>query len=148
MGISNAEKAAYLNRYRESLIKEKSIKDEIDEIMTRAYKITPSLSLVPGNSGDGSSSGNKKIESAIEKANEVRKRLEAQMAESEALREKIESIINSVSPPSSQNILRLRYINGMSLKKISATIYLDYRWVRRKHQAALRRLKIQDISQF
>lgn len=142
MIFENTYKVAYLESYRESIDQEAAIHDEIEEVMSRACKITSSWSLVPG--GGGNATGNPKIEGAVDSLLKLQTCLAEQVIMSGQLRGNIEAAIKSVSDQRQRNILRMRYINGLSLKEISKRTSTDYRWIRELHKRALEQIQLPD----
>ena len=53
MPMTYEEKRRWLWRYQESLRGERELAEEVEQLQTRACKVTPSLSGMPGGTGDG-----------------------------------------------------------------------------------------------
>lgn len=49
------EKVQWLLRYQDSLRKERELAEELEQMRTRAYKVTPALTGMPGGPSDGQS---------------------------------------------------------------------------------------------
>lgn len=133
-----SEKITWLRRYRESLRREKLLEEEIEQLNTEAQRVTRAMSGMPGGGGDGQA-----IPRAVERLEETRQKLAAEVSKSWALREEIASAIAKIDHPLRQDILTRRYILGQRWEKIAADQHRNIRWVFRVHRAAIEKLAIE-----
>lgn len=132
----NEKKKKYLNRYRESVKREKYILEEIQRL--RADKIFPSIA------NDGMPKGNKSsdlsdfmvlLDEEIERLK--RERLEKVRAYSE-ISEKIRNMKNE----NEKEVLTLRYIKGAKWEEICLEMGYSWRQIHYIHSKALCNIKI------
>ena len=133
-----SEKITWLRRYRESLRREKLLEEEIEQLNTEAQRVTRAMSGMPGGGGDGQA-----IPRAVERLEEPRQKLDAEVSKSGALREEIASAIAKLDHPLRQDILTRRYILGQRWEKIAADHHRNIRWIFRVHRAAIEKLAIE-----
>lgn len=133
-----SEKITWLRRYRESLRREKLLEEEIEQLNTEAQRVTRAMSGLPGGGGDGQA-----IPRAVERLEETRQKLAAEVSKSGALREEIASAIAKIDHPLRQDILTRRYILGQRWEKIAADHHRNIRWIFRVHRAAIEKLAIE-----
>ena len=133
-----SEKITWLRRYRESLRREKLLEEEIEQLNTEAQRVTRAMSGMPGGGGDGQA-----IPRAVERLEETRQKLAAEISKSGALREEIASAIAKIDHPLRQDILTRRYILGQRWEKIAADHHRNIRWIFRVHRAAIEKLAIE-----
>lgn len=133
-----SEKITWLRRYRESLRREKLLEEEIEQLNTEAQRVTRAMSGMPGGGGDGQA-----IPRAVERLEETRQKLAAEVSKSGALREEIASTIAELDHPLRQDILTRRYILGQRWEKIAADHHRNIRWIFRVHRAAIEKLAIE-----
>lgn len=133
-----SEKITWLRRYRESLRREKLLEEEIEQLNTEAQRVTRAMSGMPGGGGDGQA-----IPRAVERLEETRQKLAAEVSKSWALREEIASAIAKIDHPLRQDILTRRYILGQRWEKIAADHHRNIRWIFRVHRVAIEKLAIE-----
>jgi len=126
------EVVAYLNSYRKALNEINSIKEQIAEIKYSKYSYGKWLASLPENI-----EANEKYLRVIANEEEMISRLAERSANLNNIAMKLEVMINSVEDPLFHNILRLRFINGHSLKMISKEIGYDYDYTRKLNKKAL-----------
>lgn len=126
------EKVQWLRRYQDSLRRERELAEELEQLRSRACKVTPSLSGMPGGTSDGQA-----LPRAVEQILEAQQELQAQIEQCNAIRKQVIDAIDRVTNPNDKEILRRRYILGESLIEISNIIHLEYRWVRKRHKSAI-----------
>lgn len=131
------EKKDWLWRYREGLRKQKIIQKHIRELREMAEYITPTISLTPGGGGDGNA-----MARAVENMAKAQQDLADQVEHCNQIRMEVESAIKQVDKARDREILARRYILGEEFAQISVHMNLEYRWVRRCHNQAVRRIKI------
>lgn len=69
-----------------------------------------------------------------QKVHRIRRALAKKMKEALALVDEINQYIDSIQDPEIRNILRLRYVNCMTLEEIAEELHMCERTVRRKFQ--------------
>ena len=133
------EKVRWLRRYQDSLRREQELAEEVEQLRSRACKVTPSLSGMPGGTGDGQT-----LPRAVEQILEAQQELEAQIEQCSRIRQEVVDAIEKVTNPRDKEILRRRYLLGKTFEQIGQTIHLDNRWVRRLHRKLLFALTISE----
>ena len=131
------EKKDWLWRYREGLRKQKIIQKHIRELREMAECITPTISQTPGGSGDGNA-----MARAVENMAKAQQDLADQVEQCLQIRAEVEAAIDKVDNDRDREILARRYILGVKFEQIAVHMHLEYRWVRRCHNRAVRNIKI------
>lgn len=131
------EKVRWLHRYQDSLRREQELAEEVEQLRSRACKVTPSLSGMPGGTSDGQT-----LPRAVEQILEAQQELQAQIEQCNAIRQKVVNTICSIGNNRDQEILRRRYLLGQKWAEISEEMEIDERWIRRCHSAIINRLYI------
>lgn len=127
-----SEKVAWLRRYRESLRREQLLTEEIGQLEAQARRVTRAISGMPGGGGDGQA-----IPRAVERLEEARQKLAAQLEQGQARRAEIEAAIQREGHPLRRDILTRRYILGQRWERIAADHHLVVRQVFRLHHQAV-----------
>ena len=99
------ETIAWLRQYQESLRREKLLRLEIEQLRAQAERVTPLLSPAPGGKGPGG-----RLPLAVERLDEARRRLEAELETGQRAREEILGAVGRLSNSRAREILRRRYI--------------------------------------
>lgn len=131
------EKVRWLRRYQDSLRREQELAEEVEQLRSRACKVTPSLSGMPGGTSDGQA-----LPRAVEQILEAQQELETQIEQCNAIRREVVENIESVTNPRDKEILRRRYLLGEDLKVISDNMFLEYRWIRKLHKLSITNIDI------
>lgn len=131
------EKRRWLWRYQESLRREHELAEEVEQLKTRACKVTPSLSGMPGGTGDGQA-----LPRAVEEIVRAQQELQAQINQCGAMRREIVAALEQVSNSRDHEILRRRYILGQRWEHIAVAMHLEYRWVTRRHRFAVEHMEL------
>ena len=131
------EKVRWLRRYQDSLRREQELAEEVEQLRSRACKVTPSLSGMPGGSNDGQA-----LPRAVEQILEAQQELETQIEQCNAIRREVVENIERVTNPRDKEILRRRYLLGEDLKVISDNMFLEYRWIRKLHKLSITNIDI------
>lgn len=131
MEMGNQAKKEYLLRYRDALIKQRMIEDEIREL--RLNKMVPSLIQdgMPHGTVVGDLSG------YMAKLDALLNDLDRQAQSCIDIRREIVEKIECMQNETEKLLLRLRYINGKKWEEIAMEMNLDVRWVYRLHGRAL-----------
>lgn len=133
------ETIVWLRQYQESLRREKLLRLEIEQLRAQAERVTPLLSPAPGGKGPGG-----RLPLAVERLDEARRRLEAELETGQRAREEILGAVGRLSNSRAREILRRRYILGQKWEQIYSQMHLEARWVMRLHRQALEDLAIND----
>lgn len=131
------EKVRWLRRYQDSLRREQELAEEVEQLRSRACKVTPSLSGMPGGTSDGQA-----LPRAVEQILEAQQELETQIEQCNAIRREVVENIERVTNPRDKEILRRRYLLGEDLKVISDNMFLEYRWIRKLHKLSITNIDI------
>lgn len=123
------EKIRWLRRYQDSLRRERELSEELDQLQTRACKVTPSLTGMPGGPSDGQG-----LPRAVESIVQAQQELQAQINICGAVRREIVAALEQVTNARDHEILRRRYILGQRWEEIAVEMHLEYRWVTRRHR--------------
>lgn len=135
------EKVRWLRRYQDSLRREQELAEEVEQLRSRACKVTPALTGMPGGTSDGQT-----LPHAVEQILEVQQELQAQIEQCNSIRKDVIAAIDRTINLQDKEILRRRYVLGESLTKISNITHLEYRWVRKRHKNAVHNITINDIQ--
>lgn len=135
------EKIRWLRRYQYSVRREKELAEEVEQLRTRACKVTPSLTGMPGGASDGQS-----LPRAVEEIVQAQQELQAQINQCGAVRREIVSTLDQVSNPRDHEILRRKYLLNETWEKIAVTMYYSYKQVRRRHRACVEALILPDTG--
>ena len=130
--MTNQEKKAKLNQYREAEAESSRLEQEIIKWYSKAEKMTTAVKLVPGG-GEGGRS----LENSIEAIDALAGRLGDKRRETVRLRREIEDVIAAVPDGRLRMLLRYRYIDGMTWERIAVNMCMDARCIRRPHGRAL-----------
>lgn len=131
------EKVRWLHRYQDSLRREQELAEEVEQLRSRACKVTSSLSGMPGGTSDGQA-----LPRAVEQILEAQQELQDQIEQCNAIRQEVVETIEKVTNPRDKEILRRRYLMGQRFETISVELRFEYRWIRRLHKKAVSELTI------
>lgn len=123
------EKVRWLRRYQDSLRKERELAEELEQMRTRAYKVTPALTGMPGGPSDGQS-----LPRAVERIVQAQQELQAQINQCGYIRREVVAALEQITTARDHEILRRRYILGQRWEEIAVEMHLEYRWVTRRHR--------------
>lgn len=132
------EKRRWLWRYQESLRRERELSEEVEQLHTRACKVTPSLSGMPGGTGDGQA-----LPRAVEEIVRAQQELQAQINQCGAMRREIVAALEQVSNSRDHEILRRRYILGQKWERIAVQMNYAYQYVCDRHKQAICKMLIE-----
>lgn len=132
MEETKKELSAYL--YNKELLKEKE--QDLEELITKAEKITTELSDMP----KGTPIIQDKIGEYATKIVELKNSKYKQLIDMYKTKEEIENKIDMLEQPY-RNILYYKYIKGLSLTQVAYKIGYDYDYTRKIHGIALIKYK-------
>lgn len=135
--MTNQEKKEILQQYRAAEREEARLAGEIERWRSRAEKMTAGYSLARGGGGDGRS-----LEHSVEHIDELTRQLTAQRDELVQLRRSIGGAIDAVPDARLRELLRLRYIEGMSFEQIAVKMGYCYKQICRLHGIALAKMSL------
>lgn len=135
--MTNQEKKEFLQQYRLAEMEEQRLEHEIERWRSRAEKVTPGYSQAPGGGGDGRS-----MEHTLERLGELAVELTQQRDKLIRLRREIGASIDTVPDTRLRELLRLRYIEGMTWERVAVQMGYSYMQVCRLHGKALSQIKM------
>ena len=122
------ELSSYINDKK--LLKEKEA--ELEELITKATKITTELSDMPKGSGEIQD----KMAQYVSQIVDLKKEKYEQIINMYKTKKKIENKIDKLEQPY-KNILYFKYIKGENLTKVANKIGYNYKWTCQLHGQAL-----------
>lgn len=137
--MTYGEKMDILMKYRRTdkrigcLMEEKVVWMERATSVNQVYRQVPST----GSGGPG------KILSAVEKMDEIDREITEEIDKLADLRKIVNLGIRRVSDDKLQDILRYRYLLGMTWTQVADKMEMDERWVRRLHVRAVTQLTLE-----
>ena len=126
------EKVRWLHRYQDSLRREQELAEEVEQLRSRACRVTPSLSGMPGGTSDGQA-----LPRAVEQILEAQQELQAQIEQCNAIRREVVDAIEQITNPRDKGILQRRYLLGKKFEAIAEEFNMDSRWIRKLHKKAI-----------
>ena len=132
----NEKKKEYLKSYRDAVIAETQIKEEIDQL--RMDKMFPSLVQDGMPHGSGASD----LSAYAAKLDELLGELEEQMNERIQLRREIVRKIECMESETEKAVLRYRYIHMLKWEEIAVKMEYSWQHVHRIHGKALSHFKM------
>ncbi len=131
--MTNQKKKQWLKSYKALNLSIDQKLEELERLKSLACKVTQAMTGMPrgGNSGK---------ENTYLKIIELEDAINGEIDKYIELRNEIETAILSVNDLKLQNVLRHRYINGMTWESIAVKMNYDYRWVLKLHGKALTEL--------
>ena len=140
--MTNQDKIAWLRRYREAVAEQDRLMAEIARWRSLAERVSPTLSGMPAGSG-----GQARMIAAVERLDELEAELAEQIVERVATRREIGQAIDRVPDERLARLLRLRYIDGYTLEKITVEMHYCYKQTKRLHWRALDVLECPPVSE-
>lgn len=135
------EKVRWLCRYQNSLRRERELAEEVEQLRARACKVTPSLSGMPGGTGDGQD-----LPRAVESIVQAQQELQCQINQCGAIRREVVAALEQVDNVRDHEILRRKYLLNETWEKIAVAMYYSYKQVRRRHRACVESLTLPDAG--
>lgn len=135
--MTNAEKKAWLRRYRQALDNERRLRNAIRAARSRAEATTQALRPAPGGRG-----GQDKVAAGVELLDSYQRKLADQLTESEKLRAEIEQAIDALPSADLRLVMRARYIDGRAWWQIANQMDVSDSWVKKLHGKALNAIRV------
>lgn len=135
--MTNQEKKEFLQQYRLAEMEEQRLEHEIERWRSRAERMTAGYSKAPAGGGDGRS-----MEHTLERLGELAGELTHQRDKLIRLRREIGAAIDTVPDTRLRELLRLRYIEGMTWERVAVQMGYSYMQVCRLHGKALSQIKM------
>ena len=133
--MSYDDKIKWLRRYQDSLHRERELAEELERLCSRACKVTPTLTGMPGGASDGQS-----LPRAVESIVQAQQELQAQINQCGYIRREVVAALEQVPNARDHEILRRRYLLGQKWEQIAVEMYYSYKHVRRRHRACVESL--------
>lgn len=132
----NEQKKRWLYSYRAMEHKIQRVLEELEQWKSKAQKVTRAFDGVPGGrEGD-------LLPQCVGKIMELEEELNAQIDRMVDKRREIEGAIARVPNPQQQEVLSLRYIDGLSWERIAAKLHYAKQHIHRIHGRALQAIKM------
>ena len=132
------EKVTWLRRYLDSLRRERELAEELEQLHSRACKVTPALTGMPGGASDGQS-----LARAVESIVQAQQELQVQITQCGYIRREVIAALEQVTNARDHEILRRRYILGQRWEVIAVEMHYKYQHVCRCHRDAVTKLVIE-----
>lgn len=130
--MTNQEKKDYLRQYRDAEREEKRLTGEIELWRSRAESMTAGYGPQTGGGGDG-----RKLEQVAVRIADLTDDLIRQRSGLVQLRREIGAAIDAVPDARLRELLRLRYIDGLTFEQIAVRMNYGWRQILRLHGKAL-----------
>ena len=131
------EKIKYLSKYRYINAEIDRKIREIENMKSKIYNITGTLSDMPKNHGR-----NDTIADCITKINEFESSINKEIDRLLEAKNDIEKKINLIKNPQLKEIMKCRYIDCKRYEQIAVDMVIDLRWLYRLHERGLDQIKI------
>ena len=135
--MTKAEKVQYLKQYKTLDRRINRLLEELARWRAKAEAISPVCSDMPrgGASED-------RMATAIEHIIELERRINAEVDQLVTLRRAIELHIEILQDDKQREIMRYRYIDGLTMEQAAERMSLSYQWVWALHRRALQKIQI------
>ena len=135
--MTNQEKKEFLQQYRAAEREEERLGREIGRWRSRAEQLPAGHGPAPAGGGDSRS-----LERAMEHVDELTRELTRRRDELTALRRQTGAAIDALPDPRLRELLRLRYIEGLTWERIAEKMGLSRQWVWKLHGNALIEIRL------
>lgn len=135
--MTSQEKKEILLQYRVAEREEKRLEAEIQRWRSRAEKMTAGYGGTPSGGGDGRS-----LENTMAHIDDLTRQLSDQRDRLVTLRRNIGTAIDSVPDARLRELLRLRYIEGLTFEQIAVRMSYSYKQTCRLHGMALEKMSL------
>lgn len=129
--LTNQDKIKYLRGYRNNEREIERLREEIVQAKALSKKVTVSFD------GVGGSNGEDKLQVAVERIISLQNGLTAQVIRRVNLRKGIECAIQTVDDERLQQLLKYRYINGLTWESIAVCMHYSWQHLHKLHRKAL-----------
>ena len=133
--VTNAEKKAILLKYQAIERRIKRLQAEKQGWMEKATAVNPVLSDMPKGGGTD------KIQNAVCRIADIEQQINREIDRQIDLRERIETAICAIPDGRLRDLMRYRYIDGLTWEQIAVTMNFSYQWVCKLHGDALRKIE-------
>ena len=130
--MTNAEKKAILSQYRWAEKRIARLIEEKTAWMAKATAVTPVYSDMPKGGGNGD-----RVPVAVERIVEIERELDREIDRQADLRVRVESAIRGLSDSKLRDLIRYRYVDGMTWERVAVEMSYSYMQVCRLHGRAL-----------
>ena len=130
--MTNAEKVQYLSQYRAIDRQIERLLGERREWAARAASVSAACSGMPANR-----SGGDRVASCVERMLLVEEEIDEQVCRLVCLRRTIERYIETVPDERQRDLLRYRYIDGLTWERVADAMHYSTMQINRLHAKAL-----------
>lgn len=133
--MTNGEKKSILCEYQAIERRILRLMEEKARWMAKATAVTPAYSDMPKGAGRD------KIQNAVERIWAIEKRLDQEIDMQADLRGRIEVAVCRIQDGKLRDLMRYRYIDGLTWEQIAVTMNFSYQWVCKLHGDALEKIE-------
>lgn len=130
--MTSQEKKEVLLQYQRTEREVRDLEAELRRWRSRAEQMTAGYGPTPSGGGDGRS-----LERTVAHMDDLTRQLAQRLGRLVTLRQQTSSAIDNVADARLRELLRLRYIEGLSFEQIAVRMNYSWRHVIRLHGAAL-----------
>ena len=134
--MTNAEKKAVLLEYQAIERRIKRLQSEKQGWLEKATAVSPNLSDMP------KSGGTDKIQNAVCRIADIEQKINREIDRQIDLRERIEAAICAIPDGRLRDLMRYRYIDGMTWEQIAVEMHYSYVHICRMHGQALAQIML------
>ena len=134
--VTNAEKKAVLLEYQAIERRIKRLQSEKRGWLEKATAVSPNLSDMP------KSGGTDKIQNAVCRIADIEQKINRDIDRKIDLRERIEAAICAIPDGRLRDLMRYRYIDGMTWEQIAVEMHYSYVHICRMHGQALAQIML------
>ena len=138
MDMTTREKKEILLKYRSTVREIEWLEREIQKWRSNAERMTASYHAAPASGG----SNRRSIEEAVEQIDKLIRRYMDYRSDLIRTRGMIENAIESLRDPVLQEVLQMRYLDGLSFHQIAGKLGYSDRHLVRLHRAALEKMSL------
>lgn len=131
------EKKAYLSQYKTLDRRINQLTEDLARWRARAEAISPVYSAMPLSGGNGD-----KVAVAIEHIITLEQEINAEIDRLVNLRRTIEMHIETIPEDKLRDLMRYRYIDGLTLEQTADKMSVSYQWAWVLHGRALQKIQI------
>lgn len=133
--VTNAEKKAILLEYQAIERRIKRLQSEKRGWLEKATAVSPNLSDMPKGGGAD------KIQNAVCRIADIEQKINREIDRQIDLRERIEAAVCAIPDGRLRDLMRYRYIDGLTWEKIAVKMEISYQWVCKLHGDALKEIE-------